>query len=352
MKRYGFILLLFCICFSVNSQSLKELSELYFKGNLNEALTMSTELLQNDANNGSFNLMHGRVLADMRKWTEAVPYLNRAIEIDRGNTEVSGWGYGYLGQCYFMLGRYEESEKSLKKAVKLKATENSVSYAQKRIFSFGFDKYFSKWQIIETENIRFHIQNPKNFTNLESFVAKRQRAFEDISAKLGSKLPKKIDFFVWENPEEPYEKFKIKLGFASPEIVSLYSHRNQTPGHEMTHIISHYMSVNSVKTPLINEGLAVYLDMTYISRIWVIRDVMKRHCIEHLEVQGFWTKWEDFPHEVSYPFAGAFMEAMIKKYGLENLKPLLVNQTYENARLLFGEDFDLLIKSFESMINE
>ena len=44
------------------------------------------------------------------------------------------------------------------------------------------------------------------------------------------------------------------------------------------------------------------------------------------------------------------MEILIEKYGIEKIKPLLINQTYENAKVLFGADLDALIFSFEEKL--
>jgi len=44
------------------------------------------------------------------------------------------------------------------------------------------------------------------------------------------------------------------------------------------------------------------------------------------------------------------MQTLINKYGIEKLKPLFINQTYDNARNIFGADLDKVIDDFEREI--
>ncbi len=349
MKRILIFLFLTNIFILVKGQDVNQLIEYYSKGELIKAKEISTKLIDVDSI-GAFNQLHGRVLADLGEYHEAIPYLIKAIEIDRNKTDISGWAHGYLGQCYFMLGQYDESKKSLNNCIQLKATRNSVKYANKRYFFFGFNDYFSSWKIIETENIRFHFQYPEKIVNIDSFMAHREKALCKIKSQLGSTLPKKVDFFVWDNKTEPMEKFKINLGFAAPSDVCVYTHNYQTVGHELTHVISYYIGQNSVKTGLINEGLAVYFNMENNDKIESLKTIIKDGEYENIKIVDFWENWQNYSDRISYPLAGAFVQGLIDKYGIEKLKPIFVNQTYETAKKILGVDIDKYIDDFEKEI--
>ncbi len=350
MKRIFIFLILSGSILAVKAQSTGDFIAYYSKGEINKAFEVSSALISGDTENALNNQLHGRVLADMGRYAEAVPYLEKAIITDGNKTDISAWAHGYLGQCYFVLGRYSDSEKSLKDCVNLNLTRNSRIYAQKRLFLYGFDEYFSDWKIIETENIRFHIQLPENIRNLEHYIALREKAFKKIQAELGTTIPKKTDFFIWDNADEPKEKFDISLGFADPSIASVYTHKNQTVGHEITHVISHYLSPNPVRTGFINEGLAVYFDMRKGDKFRALEEAVKNGGYKDLKIEDFWLNWQKYPDTISYPLAGAFLELLINKYGISELKPLLANQSLENAQKLFGPDLDILIKDFEKKI--
>ncbi len=352
MKRIFILFVFTCILTSAKSQTIKEVTDYFGRGELEKAYTLSSELIKLDSLDKVAIHMHGRVLADLGKHHEAVPYLLKSIELDCSKTEVTGWAHGVLGQCYFMLGKYKESEDALKKCIQLNSTPNSVKYAEKRMFAYGFDKYFSKWTIVETEHIRFHIQKADKYTNLEVFTKQREDAFVKIQNELGSQLPKKIDFFVWVDKKEPMKKFKMNLGFANPETACIYSHSRQTVGHEITHVLSHYIGKNLSKTGLINEGIAVYFNMESGEKMDQLKKVMESKNYKNLKVMDFWYNFRDYNDEISYPFAGAFMEKLVKTYGIENLKPLLVNQTYESALAIYGTNFKTVIEEFEKEVNQ
>ncbi len=351
MKHILIFILVAGLFTNTKSQTIQEITDLFGKGELDKAYVISSELTKSDSLNKTAIHMHGRILADLGKYLEAVSYLQKSIELDSSKTEITGWAYGVLGQCYFMLDKYEESGIALNKCIKLNSTPNSVKYAKKRMFGYGFDKYFSKWTIVETEHIRFHIQKANKYTNLEVFTKLREEAFVKIQDELGSQLPKKIDFFVWVDKKEPLKKFKMNLGFANPETVCIYSHSRQTVGHEITHVLSHYMGENPSKTGLINEGLAVYFNMVHGKKMDFLKDVMKSKNYTNLKVMDFWNNFRNYKDEISYPFAGAFMEKLVSTYGIENLKPLLVNQTYESALAIYGTNFNSVIEEFEKEVN-
>ena len=349
--------LLFISFFALNlmtlrGQTIRELSDTYSKGQLEKSLELSNVLKSSEADNAEFNHLYGRTLADLSNFQDAVPILLKAIKLDNNKTYISGWSHGYLGFCYFMLGQYDNSKSSLDNCIKLNSTTNSTKFASKRNFLYGFDSYFSTWKIIETKNIRFHIQYPDKIVNIDSFINIREAALLKIVGILGSTLPKKIDFFVWDNKEEPMEKFKINLGFADPSSACVYAHKYQTISHEMAHVISFYIGKDVNKSALINEGIAVYFNMANDNKMTQLKTVILKGNYTNLKVMDFWNNFRNYSDDISYPFAGAFIQTLIDKYGIEKLKPLFINQTYDNAKKLFGEEFDSVISEFEKQIAE
>jgi len=352
MKRLIIIILFFTnYLLTASGQSNNKLIEYYSKGELNKALEISTKLISKGDENGVYFQIHGRILADQGKYADAIPFLLKSIKKDGNKTDISGWAHGYLGQCYLLLGQYENSKRSLNNCIRLNATKNSIKYANKRLFLFGFNNYFSSWEMIETEHFRFHIQDPEKIDNIDVFVQLREKAFNEITSSLNCRLIKKIDFFVWDNKMEPKKKFKMNLGFASPLTLCVYSHKRQTVGHEMTHVISNYIGKSPKKTGLINEGLAVYFNMENDDKIETLKMTIKNSKYDPIKVIDFWNDWRNYPDRLSYPLAGAFIQKLIDSYGIERLKPLLINQTYKKAKELFGNGLDELIKEFEYEVN-
>jgi len=66
--------------------------------------------------------------------------------------------------------------------------------------------FYNGWEIIETENIRFHFQKSKRLKNKELFIKNREAAYVEINIFFNAKPYKKIDFFVWDNPKKATKK--------------------------------------------------------------------------------------------------------------------------------------------------
>lgn len=322
----------------------------YSSGNFEAALLQSNKLMNFYSHKPDIVMMHGRVLVDLGRYSEGEEFLHKAIDLDEKKSWISAWAWAYLGHSFFMRGNYPESENALKKCLALNATENVNKKAKRLMFFFGFDPYFSDWKILETEHIRFHFQTPSEIADLNQFANLREEVFQSISKTLGSTVPKKIDFFVWNNPEEPKQKFGFNLGFANPDLAAVYSQKNQTLGHEMTHVITHYMGKVEIKTGLINEGVAVYFNQNNDNKLELARLFISKNNIKEISIKKLWNDWQILSTDVPYPLAGAFVDEFVKKFGIDTLKTLILNQTYKHAKKLLGDKLEEFISEFEAKL--
>lgn len=305
--------------------------------------------LHTDSLKVDINLLLGRTYADKGDFNSAIPYLDYTVNNDPNNSWRKAWALGYLGTCHFMLEDYENSRKSTKDCFDLNATKNATRYAYKRILLFGFDDFYKDWKIIESENFRFQFQNMSD-SEIEKYISSREIAFKTINEFFESELPKKIDFFVWDSREDAKKLLKANLGFADPGFCIVHSHFQQTKGHEMTHVISNHATKMVKKTGLINEGTSVCFDQTNqdkekIVKDWIINNNKK------ITIKEMWTNWKDYPEELTYPLSGLFIKELIDNFGREKFIEFFGNQTYDNAKLIFGEKLDKVIKDFENKIN-
>ncbi|MGE5458354.1 MAG: hypothetical protein ACM3RX_08360, partial [Methanococcaceae archaeon] len=178
----------------------------------------------------------------------------------------------------------------------------------------------------------------------------REETYQTINKFFLSKLPKKIDFFVWNSREDAKKLLGINLGFANPGPCIVHSYYQQTKGHEMTHVISNYLTNSPNKTGLINEGTAVCFDQTNQNRVQIVKDWLKA-TNKKISIKEIWTNWKMYPEDVTYPLSGLFVKELIDNFGAEKFKEFFKDQTYENAEKIFGDKLDLLIKDLENEIN-
>jgi len=348
IKNLSAILLLFIAC---SSNDIDTVSQLYAKGELEKAFEISSKLIEKDTLDPVLTMMHGRILVDLHKYEEGNRFLKKAIDFN-DEPWISAWALAYLGQSYYMTKDYEESEKSLRACLKLDATKNVNEYANKRMLLFGFSNYFDDWRIVETDHIKFYLQTPSDITDIQSFIDRREDAFSVIAETFECNIPKKIDFYVWNDEIEPLEKFNISLGFADPEKAIIYSHRNQTAGHELTHIITHYSGEpNKVKTGLINEGVAVCFNQNGKQTFKNLQNISKASLGDKVYVEKLWKNWQVVNNSISYPVAGLFVNELINEFGMPKFKELLVNQTYDNALNIYGDELIVFISNFEKKID-
>lgn len=316
-----------------------------------QQMISKSEIYLKDNDDKEISNLAGRVLVDMGRYDEGIIYLDKAIELDNGSW-VSGWSYGYLGQAYFMKGDLEKSRENLDKCIKLAATRNSVSYAKKRKMMFGFESYFDTWVTRETEHIRFHFQKPWGIWNIERYIRQREYAYEKLALLFGVKLPKKLDFYVWDNADQAYRDYGLRLGFAAPGLVATYQAKNQTIGHEMTHVFTHYIGDVKRKTAMVNEGVAVCCNMAAHNNLRKVLNYKRSNGIEKIDIRDVWINWGNYPSSLTYPLAGEFIKDLIKYEGIEKLKLLLLDQTYQNAQKIYGQRLDEIINRLEARINQ
>lgn len=336
---------LLIICFIVNGQSpqVQEIGKLYMSGKYVQAIDKAIEYLKSEPDNLDCKVILGRALTDMGKYNEAIPHLQYAI--DRDNSWRKAWALGYLGTCYYMLSDFEKSESVLKSSIKLNATKNATNFSARRVGIFGYDDFYKNWTIKESKNIRFHFQNISD-QEIKLYVESREKAFNEINKFFESSLPKKVDFFVWNSRDDARRIVHANLGFAEPAYCIVHSHFQQTKGHELTHVISNYSNQITQKTGLINEGTSVCFDLANRNDEKLVFDWVRQNN-QKIDIKDIWANWKKYPHEFTYPLSGLFVGELISKFGKEKFLAFFTNQTYENAKTVFGNELDILIDKFE-----
>jgi tetratricopeptide (TPR) repeat protein len=332
------------------SVKVKELMDLYQTGKYEQTINKAIEYIKEEPHNLDYNLLLGRAYSDNLEYEKAIPNLEFTVENDKENSWRKGWALDYLGRCYFMLSNYKKSQEELESCIKLNATKNSSISAQQEKALFGFDKVYNDWKTVESENFRFHFQEMPD-AETQIFIQKKESAFKKINDFFNCKLPKKIDYYVWNSRSKAHRVLQRNIGFAKPSYCIVHTYYKQTIGHEMTHVISSYAANISKKTELINEGISVYFDQSNqdkenIAKIWLSKNK------KTVDIKVMWTNWKSYPDELSYPLSGLFVKVLIDSFGKEKFLEFFINQTYENAKNIFGDKLDLIIGDFENKFND
>lgn len=345
MKRNTSItlLLLFLISINLEAQTLDDITKLYASKDYSNVIELGQKILQNDSENPQLNMIVGRAFADRNKHKEAIPYLMKGTLVNNNPAWVRAWSFAYLGTCYYVVDNFVESKRNFKECIQLNATKNATQFAKKYISSLQMSDNFDAWKTVEKEHLRFHFQETENIRDVENFMTIREDAFVEINKFFHAKPFKKIDYFIWDKPEEAKTLFGRELGFANSKLCIINSRNNQTVGHEMTHILSDFGIQPSQKTKLINEGLAVCFDQTNRDRMEVARTTLRNKKIDIIDL---WNNPEKYPNDYFYTIGGALIDFLLKHGTESQLKQLLKNQTAETAFMSY-DNFQDLIAGFE-----
>jgi hypothetical protein len=335
------------VCFVLSLRMLvaaatqEEIWKIYNSGEAAKAAELGLAAIKNEPENTELRQVTGRALVDSGQFAAALPHLEKVVELDGNKTWQSAWALAYAGYAHYGLSDYPNSQAALEASLKLAATRNVVSFAQRAQALLGFAPVYTNWVTIETEHFRFHFSPDTLDVGTNRFAAIREMAFLSINRFFQAKLPKKIDFFAWRNSADAEKAGVGTLGFARPEFSIVQSAVNQTRGHEMTHVICYHAMKPVHRTGLINEGIAVYFDGTGRDRMVMAKSAVAAAKMGTVSLTNMWTG------RVSYPIAGAFIERLHKKGGDDKLKQLARDQTLAAAQRIYGAELEAWMAAFE-----
>ncbi len=342
MKSFFLPLLLF-VYSSLNAQELGELWNKYNQKEYNVVLEQASPLLKDYPNNMELNLLVGRTYAEIQNPKQAISYLQNVLENDI-NRSNKAWSMAYLGQCYYFLDSIDLAKKLLNSCIKINATKNVTNKAYGILEYFSLSQFYDSWTLIDTNNIRFHFQNSQYN---KKYVETISKIYTDLNKFFNAQTTKKIDIYIWENPEEAKTRLKMELAIARYSATSIHTTYNNSKGHELTHILCFYGFNPRNMNNLITEGIAVYFDQTNRNRMNVAQEFLNGRKINVIDL---WTNTSSYTNDYCYPIGGALIDFLLKNGTEQQLKEILKNQTTDNARKVY-KDFDNLMKDFNEKIN-
>lgn len=345
MSKYVLIpLVFFCnFCFG---QSREALWKRYQQGDLKYVLDQASQSADSGA--AEMQLLIGRALTDSAEFDRAIPYLKNVVSARPSIDYQKAWGEAYLGVCMFATGDQKLSRILLMKCIDENITPSCSKFAAKRMALFGFTPQYRDFDTRTSGNFVFYFE-PRaiNKTDQETYIGRRQQAYDAISAFFGRKLKGKINYFSWASGSSLKEGTGSNSGFATPEYGIVHATINQTAGHEIAHLFVR----SRRKSPLVNEGLAVYLDQDHGDLFSQAKQLLSNGNQTTVNIHEMWNMRDSYESKTFYKIAGAFVEELIKKAGKERFLKLVENQTLENAEKIYGSDFAKMVTDFETRIN-
>lgn len=365
MKKY-FVLVLIVIFVSFYFISMQNIDqsveekippiwELYYKGELNQALGLAISLLSKSPEHPEINLIIGRIYVDLKQYPYAIPYLEKAIKNDVNFTKIKSWALAYQGVAFYMTNQPVEAKRVLQFCVDLNIEKDSVAFARKRISIFGLTVFFEDWKNTFSNNFSIFMQ-PAVGLDVNSFLQNAEEALKLIKKIVPYESRKRINIFLWQS----WEAGPVIIGENIPYENYLYlvSHLNykDSIARSIAKIVAYnrYFPNDPVISPLIFEGFGYYIEKYNNDIYKEAKESLKNNNISSVSIKKLWTDWNAYPNQVKPSLSAAFVKYLITSSsgGIESFNELLRNMTYENAAKIYLKELDTIISNFEKMISQ
>lgn len=211
------------------------------------------------------------------------------------------------------------------------------------------EQTFTGWSTVETEHVRLHVP-PDTSVEPQAFAKRLQEAFDELQRFFAVTLPGRIEFYAWNEGADVRRILGRPVGFAEPEQLLIHAAVNQTRGHELAHVLAYHAAKPAQTSRFLEEGTAVAFDLSGRDRVAAAQAAAKRVGARPPVIASLWSRGGSLPEDVVYPIAGAFVEHLVRGGGRERFLRLLARQTPEEARAIYGDDFDRMVTEFESRL--
>ena len=324
-----------------------EIWKLYKQGDTAQAAARGLEELKQQPEDIELRQVTGRALVESRQFAAALPHLEHVVRLDTRRSWQSAWALAYAGYAHFGLGEATKAAAALDASLRLHATRNAETFARQAQALLGFSAAFTNWIVLETARFRFHFSPSVAAAATNRFAEQHEAACGQINKFCEARLPKKIDYFVWNTSADAERAGLGKLGFARPEMTLVHATWNQTVGHEMTHVLCWHGFHPAQTTALINEGLAVFFDQTRRDRLATAQAAVRAAGLESVSIVELWSDLRAKADTVTYPVAGAWIDCLHARGGADRLQQLAREQTLDAARRIYGGELEKWIEEFE-----
>ena len=213
----------------------------------------------------------------------------------------------------------------------------------------GKDEFYKNWITVKSSHFIFHFPPNSLVIHKQHFADNHELAYSKLNSFFNTSISKKIDYFVWNYSQEA-EKFGIGvLSFALPDLYIIHVHAMESIGHEMTHLITHYLPGSSgIKTKFINEGIATYFDLN--NRAIYGGPGFKKPT-EKISLKEAWLNDYKYSDYVYYFLGAEVLKLLNQRFGKTKLLQLIKNQSYLNAKKLYGNELDKVLAEVEKKVN-
>ncbi|OHD57013.1 MAG: hypothetical protein A2Y33_08790 [Spirochaetes bacterium GWF1_51_8] len=175
-----------------------------------------------------------------------------------------------------------------------------------------FRVYYPNGSVIEKDPAKWLESRKEAFTKITNFL--------NLKWTYGN-----IKFYVFNDKKQGKDMGEMSLGYASPSACAVYTTFDQTPGHELTHVVA-YRIDNGLRifSGVANEGLSTLLDQS--GRNY---HLLAKHLIENKIALPKLLAENFHQNKYGYWLGASFVKYLIDIYGLEKYKSFFAQEQYD-----------------------
>ena len=309
-------------------QKIKQAYQLYNSQNYNyyrKAVSIFEQAIKVEPQNPEYYLASGRILIELGELEKGKKNLEKALSLNKGKIGwIEAWSRVYLGEYYEQKSLWEKAKKEYEIAYNLNATKFSTAFAKGKSILMG-------WQRRETPHfIFFYPPGGVASKEINSIVNTYEKAFKNITGFLKVNLKGKLRYYLFPSRRDGNEILGVELGYSVPPLGEAYViygvEEKATAGHEMTHLISYHIAPTITMDLILREGLAEFLNQEVEDFAKEVRAYKEMG--EFVPLVELNASFRERDTQLAYNESAAFVEFLIKRYGIEKFKKLW---SYEDA---------------------
>jgi tetratricopeptide (TPR) repeat protein len=324
------------------SQTNREASIYFMKGNADSAIILTNKIISAGKANAETYIIKSRALVYTHRYQDALPVLQKVLTYDRIPPYAEAGAKHDLGVCNFYKGDYEQSKKYLDECINMTPANSVTKSALFSYEMFGFSKEYDNWIKDETAHFIFHFQDTSRIRNVNTFIKRNEMIFDSLNKFFGAALNKKYDYFVWADTAKADSVFHKKLPFNDGVLCVTHTANGHSSVREIVHMLSSNIGEIKSTSKLISEGISNYFDLSKKDNLSTLKKQKHQYSIEDI-----WKGAAKISQEELYPLSAELVKRLIALGGKEKMLQLLLDQSYQSAQKIYGEDLRPLIKQLE-----
>lgn len=314
-----------------------------------EVAAMAVAAAQHDPTSAQRNYAAGSDLLMADDPDAALPYLQKAVALDRPPSSVSAFAHALIGEVNFIRGNYADAGSEIDQALAIDPANAPARYDH---IMLGYDSVYRTWTTVESAHLRIHMSPLAAVSNASEFTAAREAACRAIlkvfSPSAESGKTKKIDLFVWSSLEEVgHAALPVLPSYPSPRFRVAHVLVSQPPGHELAHVISDRAAHPITANGMVYYGVGVMFDQPGRDLLADARRAVHAAGVSGVDMRAMWGGWPFRADSVNVSVAAAFLTEILRRGGRERFLILLHDPRLETADALYGPELQRWIDDFQ-----